>query len=218
MTQEKEAWSPEEKAADDFQIKAHGKLDEHTTMLAGMVHIGRVVEAATDDATEPGDIPRVLVHIGTNEVGGYVRNWLPWVTARAGYDGEWWRPDIDEQVLVLAPSGNLVQGFIVGSIYRGALTFDSEAGDIKPRDAIPGAAEGAAATEKYIYRRVYRDGSSLSYDPSAHQLAVALKATPKDANSSLAFSAIAPDEKKVKSLYRLVCRPCLSPALSTIQR
>jgi len=48
--------------SDDVEVQA--KLNQHNTMLSGIVQIGRVVEAATDDPIDPGDIPRVLVQIG----------------------------------------------------------------------------------------------------------------------------------------------------------
>lgn len=171
------------------EVEVRGKLDQHNTMLGGVARIGRVVAAAADDPEDPADIPRVLVQIGGKSTGSYIRNWLPWTAARAGYDGEWWQPDLDEQVLVLAPSGNVAQGIIIGSLYRGSLTFDSEAGGVTARDPIPGAVEGAAETDKYIHRRVYQDGTSITYDRSIHNLAVALKSAP-DATASLRFSAV----------------------------
>ena len=164
---------------DDVRVQA--KLDHHTAMLGGVARIGRVVEPAADDPADPGDIPRVLVHIGGASTGSYVRNWMPWTTARAGFDGEWWAPELDEQVLVIAPSGNLTQGIVVGSLYRGALTFDAAAGDITARDPIPGAAAGAAETEKEIHKRAYKDGTSVAYDRNVHSLSMIVKSAPQSA-------------------------------------
>jgi phage baseplate assembly protein V len=176
-------------AHDDDNQKIRGKIDAYDTMLGGIVRIGRVVkEKSGEDPKDPGDIPRVLVQIGGSEKGSYVRNWLPWVTVRAGYDGEWWHPDLDEQVLVLAPSGNITQGFIVGSLYRGCLTFDSGAdGAIEKRDLIP-----ASETDKQIHYRTYQDGTSVSYDRNLHELAVKIRSAPdaKDENPTLLFSAL----------------------------
>ncbi len=162
-------------------VRVQAKLDHHTAMLGGIARIGRVVEAAADDPADPGDIPRVLVQIGGISAGSYVRNWMPWTTTRAGLDGEWWAPEQDEQVLVIAPSGNLTQGVIVGSLYRGALTFDAGAGDITARDPIPGAVAGAAETEKQIHKRVYKDGSSIAYDRNNHSLSMVVKSAPEAA-------------------------------------
>lgn len=159
--------------SDDIKVQA--KLDHHTTMLGGVSRLGKVVEFKDGDQQEPKDgIPRVLVQIGGSSEGSFIRNWMPWTTARAGYDGEWWAPERDEQVLVIAPSGNLTQGIIVGSLFRGALTFDT-AGDIAPRDPIPDAAK------KEIHQRIYKDGSAITYDRNRHQYSLAMKETPKAA-------------------------------------
>jgi phage baseplate assembly protein V len=114
----------------------------------------------------------VLVQIGGASKGSYIRNWMPWTTTRAGFDGEWWAPEVDEQVLVIAPSGNLTQGVIVGSLYRGPLTFDPAADGIAPRDPIPGD------TEKHIHRRIYKDGSSVTYDRNSHSVSMVVKSAP----------------------------------------
>jgi len=171
-------------------VKVYAKLDHHTAMLGGIARIGRVVEATADDPADPGGIPRVLVQIGGSSSGSYVRNWMPWATTRAGYDSEWWAPERDEQVLVIAPSGNLTQGIIVGSLFRGALTFDSQAGDITTRDPIPGSAKGVAETEKQVHTRIYKDGSSITYDRNNHNLSMIVKSTPEaDKNTSATITA-----------------------------
>lgn len=176
---------------DDAQIR--GKLNKHDTMLAKIASVGRVVKLTSDDPTGRGNIPQALVHIGGETEGSYTCNWLPWVTARAGYDGEWWQPDIDEQVLVLAPSGDIAKGYIVGSIYRACLTFDSkpdsESGGVTPRDSVPASEE-----DKQIHKRVYQDGTSIGYDRLNHALTVGLKSTPDDENNAVEFSALTSDE------------------------
>lgn len=151
------------------EVKIQAKLDHHTSMLGGVARIGRVVEAAADDPQKPeGDaIPRVLVHIGSTSKSSYIRNWMPWTTTRAGADGEWWAPEAGEQVLVIAPSGNLTQGIIVGSLYRGPLTFEPAKEGFTARDPIPGTIG--------IHRRSYKDGSSITYDRNSHRLSMAVK-------------------------------------------
>jgi phage baseplate assembly protein V len=44
------------------------------------------------------------------KVGEFITDWLPWVTARAGEDRSWFAPNIDEQVIVLSPFGELSLG------------------------------------------------------------------------------------------------------------
>jgi len=96
-------------------------------------------------------------------------------------------------VLVLAPSSDIVQGIIVGSLYRGNLTFDSQPGSttggIDARDLIPGAAEGSPETDKHVHHRIYQDGTNISYDRTTHKLAVVLKPSPT-ADTSLRFEGM----------------------------
>ena len=174
--------------AGDIEVQA--ALDQHTTMLGGVARLGRIVERNSEDPKPPGDVPRVLVHIGGESKGSYIRNWMPWTTARAGCDGEWWAPEINEQVLVVAPSGNLTQGIVVGSLFRKGLTFTSIGESIEPADPLPGFDQGSAPSENEIHRRVYKDGSSISYDRNKHLLSVELKsATENDAGIKLSCVA-----------------------------
>jgi len=145
------------------EVKVQAKLDHHTAMLGGMASIGRVVQFAKGDPEEPQAdvIPRVLVQIGGASEGSYIRNWMPWTTTRAGSDGEWWSPELGEQVLVISPSGNLTQGIIVGSLYRGSLTFDADKDGITVRDPIHVSTD--------VHKRIYKDGSSVTYDRSRHR-------------------------------------------------
>ena len=169
---------------DDNDVEMLGKLHEHNTMLGGIARIGRVVKLASGDPADPKDTPRVLVQIGGSTDGSYIRNWLPWLANRAGYDAEWWWPELDEQVVVLAPSGNIAQGIILGSLYRGCLTFDTESDKIKQRDPVP-----VAEVDRQVHQRIYKDGSSISYDRNLHKLAVELKSDPAEAKKTLRFAA-----------------------------
>ncbi len=175
--------------ANDFdEVKILGKVAEHNTMLGGIIRIGRVVAteakgADQNDPAKPEDIPRVLVQIGANDPHSFIRNWLPWLSLRAGYDSEWWQPDIDEQVLVAAPSGNIEQGFIIGSLCRGSLTFDGVAEGITERDPVP-----QSEIARQIHQRIYQEGSRFSYDRNAHKLSVELKSGPGE-TEAIRFSA-----------------------------
>lgn len=150
---------------DNQDVRMHAALDAHGLMLDGIVRLGKVISPADGDPEEPGDIPRVLVQIGGTSVGSYVRNWLPWTTPRAGLDGEWWAPEPDEQVVVIAPSGNLARAIIIGAIFRGALNFVPSENGITPHTPLP-----AGDAEKQQHVRVYRDGSRMMYDRNTHTL------------------------------------------------
>ncbi len=171
-----------------------GQIHKQNSQLSSVVQIGRIIEWVQEDPQQPTDgIPRVLVQVGGKEAGSYSRNWMPWVTTRAGYDTEWWRPELDEQVLVLAPSGNLGQGVIAGTLYRGILSFDKkdggEPGEIEHRDPIP------AEDKQHLYQRIYQDGTRMTYDRKDHQLAVLLKQTPKDKAPLVSLTAQLTDNK-----------------------
>ena len=179
------------------EVKVLGKIDQHNTMLGGIVRIGRVVateaqQAEESDPEKPHDIPRILVQIGASGPDSFIRNWLPWITSRAGYDGEWWRPDIDEQVLVVAPSGNIEQGFIIGSLYRGLAT-DNSAPGITVSDPVP-----QSETDKQIHQRIYQDGSRFSYDRNTHTLAVELKTDPEQTDAIRFSATMEPGSGSVK--------------------
>ena len=54
------------------------------------------------------------------KIGDITTDWLPWLTHRASNDTSWWAPEVGEQVIVLAPSGELHQAVIMPSIYQSA--------------------------------------------------------------------------------------------------
>ncbi|GLS27364.1 phage baseplate assembly protein V [Marinibactrum halimedae] len=177
---------------EDGDVKILAKLDHHEAMLGGMVRIGTVVSEGSKDPKAPDDIPRVLVHIGGKTQGSFIRTWMPWSSARAGYDGEWWVPEKDEQVIVVAPSGNLALGVIVGSLFRGALTFESDNdGKVKPQEPLPQRVKPTGN----IHKRVYKDGSSVIYDREKHQFILSAKTKPEDEDQDgILMSLTAKDE------------------------
>ena len=85
-----------------------------------------------------------------------ITGWLPWLTARAGGDRSWWAPEVDEQVVLLSPSGELPQAVALPALYR---------------DMFPAPSESAA-----VQVVEYSDGARVSYDRDAHALLAALPA------------------------------------------
>ena len=80
--------------------------------------------------------------------------WLPWIGHAAGEDRAWRPPSIGEQVLLLAPYGELSAAWILPGAYR---------------DAFPAPdASGAKSVT------AYRDGAIVSYDAENHALAAVL--------------------------------------------
>lgn len=52
--------------------------------------------------------------------GDILTDWLPWLTARAGATATWSPPTVGEQVLLLAPSGNLAAAIVLPALYADA--------------------------------------------------------------------------------------------------
>lgn len=95
--------------------------------------------------------PRVRV-----KTGGLTTGWLPWLVLRAGADVDWDPPTVNEQVLLLSPSGQLANAVVITGIYS---------------DAIPANGDRAG-----LHRRTYQDGAVIEYDSVAHELRAQLPA------------------------------------------
>ncbi len=115
-------------------------LGELERRLANIIRTG-VVEALDASAA------RVRVRSGD-----LLTDWLPWLTQRAGTDRTWWAPEPGEQVLVLAQSGDLAQGFVLPALYR--------------------AAHPPPADQATIHRTEYADGAVFEYDKAASRLTI----------------------------------------------
>ena len=75
---------------------------------------------------------------------------IPWLTTRAGADRTWWAPTIGEQVLILAPSGDLVGAVALPAIF-----------------SVQAPPPGEVGTRHVV---AYADGALISYDAEAHAL------------------------------------------------
>lgn len=91
------------------------RLRELERRVLRLVQVGTVV-----DADYPGR--RVLVQVGERE-----SQWLRWTVHRAGADRSWWPPRIGEQVLVLAPNGEVLAAVVGDSLYQ--QDYDAPADD-----------------------------------------------------------------------------------------
>jgi phage baseplate assembly protein V len=120
------------------------EITELNRRVANMVRLGRV--AAIDYA---GSIPKVRVRIEPLTTA-----WLPLLSLRAGSDKHWWPVEVNEQVLVLSPSGELNQGVVLGSLHQ--QNFAAPASTID------------------VHRVTYSDGAVIEYDRAAHHLSATL--------------------------------------------
>ncbi|MFP3021324.1 MAG: phage baseplate assembly protein V [Wolbachia sp.] len=115
-------------------------IAELNRRLANIMRIGLVKEIDHEKA-------RVRV-----KVGEFITDWLPWVTARAGEDRSWFAPNIDEQVIVLSPYGELSLGVVLPAIYQ---------------QKYP-----PPESKKEVSSVVFKDGTKLSYDKENHHLEI----------------------------------------------
>ncbi len=121
-------------------------LAELNRRLANMIKTGRIESV---DLTE--GLPKVRVKIGELTTG-----WLPFLTQRAGNDTQWWPIELEEQVLVVSPSGDLAQGIVIGSLFQNQFP--------------------PSLMSENIVRTEYSDGAVIEYDKESHHLQAILPA------------------------------------------
>ena len=110
--------------------------------LENLIRLGTVAEV---------DYPNARVRVTVSELR---TDWLPWLTRRAGGDRDWWAPEVDEQVLVLAISADPAQSVVLPAVYQ---------------DAFP-----PPETDPDIRRILVADGADMSYNRSGHLLQICL--------------------------------------------
>jgi len=113
-------------------------LSTLTRLLENLIRFGTIA----DIQMKP---PRVRV-----KTGDLLTGWLPWMALRAGADAAWDPPTLNEQVILLSPSGQLANGVALTGIY--CTTHPAN-----------GEREG-------LHQRLYRDGTVIEYDSVAHHL------------------------------------------------
>ncbi|UTO29336.1 phage baseplate assembly protein V [Bartonella harrusi] len=86
--------------------------------------------------------------------GNLISDWIPDTQARAGKTCSYEGRDVGEQVVVVASSGDLAQGVIVGSIHTDA---------------------HQAADKGNIHRTIYPDGTILEYDDEQNSYSIQIK-------------------------------------------
>lgn len=110
--------------------------------LANVVRVGVVASV---------DLPasRCRVTIGEIQTAP-----LPFITCKAGEDRTWHPPEVGEQVIVLAPSGELAAGFVLGGVYT--------------------TSHPAPSTSPDVAKMLFKDGSTATYDRALHTLTLDL--------------------------------------------
>ena len=88
------------------------RVAELERKLPNVIRPGRIAEVDAERT-------RVRVAYDVDETGEpVVTAWLPWVATRAGTVLVWSVPSLGEQVLMLAPNGDLAQAFVLPGVYQ----------------------------------------------------------------------------------------------------
>jgi phage baseplate assembly protein V len=116
---------------------SNARLGELERRLSNTIRPGTVLEADYAKA-------RIRVQMGDNTSA-----WLPWLTSRAGEDRTWHAPEVGEQVIVMAPGGELSAGYVMpGGIYKNDYPANGDKAEIS--------------------RTTYKDGAVIEYDRDNH--------------------------------------------------
>jgi len=125
----------------NFDEKDGFNLNDLTRRLANIIRLGQIFAINYETA-------KARVKIGDLET-----DWLPWITSNSGNNKDWNPPEIDEQVMILSPCGELNQGVIFPSLYRGS----------------------APENSGNIQSITFADGSKISFDRAGGNLTLDIK-------------------------------------------
>lgn len=95
-----------------FGVGPSFDAQEISRRVEDLIQYGTVEEADY----EAGKVRIRIGDPGTDR--SILTDWLPWSTARAGFNRHWVAPEIGEQVLLVSQSGNMAQGLILGTINK----------------------------------------------------------------------------------------------------
>lgn len=109
--------------------------------LANIIRIGQIFEIDYEAAK------------GRVKIGDLETDFLPWITSNSGGNKNWNPPEVDEQVIILSPSGELNQGVILPSLYR----------------------NNAPTNSANIQSIIFKDGSKISFDKTSGNLDLNIK-------------------------------------------
>lgn len=116
-------------------------LNDLGRRLANIIRIGTIFEIDFETA-------KARVKIGDLET-----DWLPWINSNSGSNNSWNPPEIDEQVMLLSPSGELNQAIILPSLYK----------------------NNASENSANIQSKTFKDGSKVTFNHSSGNLDVNIK-------------------------------------------
>lgn len=101
----------------------------------------RVANTVAFGVVEDADYERRRVRV---RIGPLLSDWIPWTTGRAAQDRTWHPVEVGEQVVMIAPNGDMKQGVVVGAVNS---------------TANPGPSDRPT-----LSRTVYEDGTFVQHD------------------------------------------------------
>ena len=116
-------------------------LSDLAKRLSNIIRIGTIFEINHQTA-------KARVKIGELET-----DFLPWANSNSGNNNSWNPPEIDEQVIILSPSGDLSQAVILPSLYK----------------------NNASDSDQNIKSITYQDSSKISFNVLSGTLDLDLK-------------------------------------------
>jgi len=120
-----------------------GAADIFEGDLGDLINFGTIAEV---------DLERGRVRVAAGEVES---DWIRWGMGRAGATRSWSPPSVGEQIIFVAPGGDIAQAAVIGSI---------------PSNAHPPAGNSLRELIQF------QDGAVVAYDPEAHALEAILPA------------------------------------------
>jgi phage baseplate assembly protein V len=116
-------------------------LSDLAKRLSNIIRIGTIFEINVQTA-------KARVKIGALET-----DFLPWANSNSGSNNSWNPPEVDEQVIILSPSGDLSQALILPSLYK----------------------NNASDSDQNIKSITYQDGSKIKFNVASGTLDLDLK-------------------------------------------
>ncbi|NEV49597.1 phage baseplate assembly protein V [Wolbachia pipientis] len=117
-------------------------IAELNRKLANIIRIGIAKEI---------DYKKARVRV---KVGEFLTDWLSWIASKAGRDRSWFPPNIDEQIVIFSPLGELSLGVVLAGVYQ---------------QKYP-----APESKKEVDSFLFEDGTKISYDKKNHHLEVSV--------------------------------------------
>lgn len=122
------------------------RFEEVERRVDHLVRIGKVAEVDYERAPQA----RIKVFLD-GDLEENISAWLPLATSRNGPNGEWDPPEVDEQVIVVAPSGTTNNAYVLGTI---------------PQNLFPVHDYAERSPDRHL--RWYLDETTFLYDRAQH--------------------------------------------------